>query len=64
MAKRLLQVQPSEISRRHGKNGWDKHWDKHAHFKTTSRKRKDIMNKMINSRMVDDVGERAGGAPV
>ena len=53
MAERLISVQPSEISRRSGERGWDKHWNKHAHWQATSRKRKEIMNRMINSRLVD-----------
>lgn len=61
MAERLLRVQPSEISRRHGKKGWDKHWNKHAHWQTTSRKRRDIMIKMVNCRMVKTSEEGADG---
>ena len=53
MANRLLQVQPTEISRRHGKNGWDQHYAKHAHWQTTSRKRKNIMNRLIHSRLIE-----------
>lgn len=51
IAARLKKVTPSEVSRRHGNDGWENHWNKHAHWQHTNEKRRTLMQKMVNAKL-------------
>jgi Ca2+-binding EF-hand superfamily protein len=51
IVERLRKIPASEISKRSGSNGWNKHWKKHEHWQNTNIKRRELMQKMVNKKL-------------